>query len=504
MIIISWNINGLKNRFSEVKKLAEIYEPDFICLQKVRCNNGREQFQIDGYQALYSSVDSGNWSGVITYARIPDENSPNVRTFVMPQRINTPALSDQGHLQVFRCKNFALVNAYVPFANDKIKGAREYRSEWDYNFRQYILELSKETHVVICGDFNVVHTIKDTCESHLEQNRPCFSKWERDSFNLLLEEANLADAFREKNPDEITPTYYGYDRSSNAGNRIDYFIISRALLSGVVSSGILSQFDSGQSIPIILDFDPDIKNEPTLNVRLDQYSDQNRYTCNSNTLSIREAARWLAAIAASDGVVSPSERKLLKEFADAYDIAPDSLIRMAYAIAGQIDIPEVEFRNQSEVKGRKFEEFIVRLTADDTRFKLLNWSSDKYIDGIYSLDTLMPDLHIRHRLDAGVVEYYVECKYRSSLPDGILDLTSQLGRYRRMASAKNNSELFIAVGIGGTPSAPEKLYIIPSRMIKKDYVIHIENFSGCLCSNTTDGFHNYISHYYNKRVFKTI
>lgn len=34
------------------------------------------------------------------------------------------------------------------------------------------------------------------------------------------------------------------------------------------------------------------------------------------TISIREAAKWLARMAAKDGVVSPNERKLLKEFAE--------------------------------------------------------------------------------------------------------------------------------------------------------------------------------------------
>lgn len=42
MLIISWNINGLKNRFGEVKELIESYKPDFLCLQKIRLNKGLE------------------------------------------------------------------------------------------------------------------------------------------------------------------------------------------------------------------------------------------------------------------------------------------------------------------------------------------------------------------------------------------------------------------------------------------------------------------------------
>lgn len=223
---------------------------------------------------------------------------------------------------------------------------------------------------------------------------------------------------------------------------------------------------------------------------------------NNSTMTVREAARWMAAMAAADGVITPSERKLMREFAETYGIDVKSLYRMAYAIANQIDIPEVEFVDQSTMKGRLFEEFIVKLMADHSRYSILNWSSDKYADGIYSLDTLMPDLHIRHKLDECKIEYFMECKYRSSLPERKLDISTQLGRYRRMTSAQPGRELFIALGLGGTPSDPNRLYIIPNRMIRKDGIINLDFFTKCLCSPTPDALHDYISHYFAKRVFR--
>ena len=212
-----------------------------------------------------------------------------------------------------------------------------------------------------------------------------------------------------------------------------------------------------------------------------------------------EAARWLARMAASDGVVTPSERLLLREFAEAFGLEPRKLFRMAHAIAGEVDIPEVELHSHAEMKGRMFEEFVVGLTADRSRFTRLNWSSDKFVDGIYSLDTLMPDLYLRHRLGFRTVRYYVECKYRSSLPDGILDISSQLGRYRRMTSVNSGSELFIVLGLGGTPGAPDELYLIPARRIPSDDIIRIADCRDCLCPDTPDAFHDYICRYFRHR-----
>lgn len=235
--------------------------------------------------------------------------------------------------------------------------------------------------------------------------------------------------------------------------------------------------------------------------------DPNACRPNDNTspmISLEEASQWLVSMAATDGVVSASESKLLKAFAKCHNIDYNALLTKARAIADGIDVPEVETVDIREMKGRIFEEFIVSLCFDKSRFRLLAWRGDKISGNTYALDTLMPDLHIRHFIDGSTVEYYIECKYRTTLTDDTLDLSSQLGRYRRMSSAKTNSELFLAIGLGGTPSNPDELYIIPSRMIKKDYIIKLKNFSKCRCAQDPESFHNYINHFYQKRVYKKL
>ncbi len=217
-------------------------------------------------------------------------------------------------------------------------------------------------------------------------------------------------------------------------------------------------------------------------------------------IPVEYAVNWLCRMAAIDGVVSARERKLLQEFASTYGLDSNSLIRQAYAISNEVQTPEVETVDPREHAGRKFEEFVVSLCSDKSRFRLLAWRGDKISGETYALDTLLPDLHLRHSLDAAVVEYFVECKYRTTLKDGILDLTTQLGRYRKLSSAKYNTELFIAVGVGGSPSNPAHFYVIPSRMIKRKAVIHLNNFYKCLCPSDADGWHKYLNHYFNKWV----
>lgn len=258
MNIISWNINGLKSGYDELKELAKTYSPDFICLQKVRCENGREQYKIDGYHAMYSPIDCGKNSGVMTYAKITQEANQNFPSLTIIERINTLELSNQGHLQIFDCKSFFLVNAYVPFSNTKLSGAIDVRKEWDRKLRQCVIELSTRKPIIICGDLNIVHTKKDSCEKRVSQNRGCFFEWERENFIALLNETDLVDTFRYLHPDEQAVSFYGNFRHMQIGNRIDYFLMSRSLLPGLNVSEILTEFGTGQSVPIAIDFNLNI------------------------------------------------------------------------------------------------------------------------------------------------------------------------------------------------------------------------------------------------------
>ncbi|MDE5820975.1 MAG: hypothetical protein K2H50_09170 [Paramuribaculum sp.] len=218
-------------------------------------------------------------------------------------------------------------------------------------------------------------------------------------------------------------------------------------------------------------------------------------------ISLYDAARWIASMAAADGVVSPNERKILREFAETYDFNVSALYRMAYAIAHDIEIPEVEIVKYSEQKGRLFEEFVVSLCADKDRFQLLAWRGDKISGQTYALENLLPDLHIRHKLDNAEVEYLMECKYRTSWSEDGIDLSGQFTRYY-YAAKERGTELFIVLGVGGTPSNPEELFIIPGRMISRDKKIHRERYVKYLCPKDTEEFHRYIQSYYRREILK--
>ncbi|MDE5857525.1 MAG: hypothetical protein K2H32_04120 [Muribaculaceae bacterium] len=215
------------------------------------------------------------------------------------------------------------------------------------------------------------------------------------------------------------------------------------------------------------------------------------------SISQYDAARWIASMAAADGVVSHNEREILREFADTYGFNVAALYRMAYAIANQVEMPEVEFIDYAGQKGRLFEDFVVSLCADKSRFKLIAWRGDKISGQTYALENLLPDLHLRHRFDNSEIEYMIECKYRSSWGEDGIDLSGQFFRYLSAAKGKG-VELFIALGVGGSPSNPDEFFIIPGRDVKTDKKIDRDSFIKCLCHKNPEEFHKYFQSYFKR------
>lgn len=222
-----------------------------------------------------------------------------------------------------------------------------------------------------------------------------------------------------------------------------------------------------------------------------------------NNIAPLTAGEWLAKMAAADGVISANEIKLLKQFAEDYNIDYEYLIGIANGCALKND-QEVLLVTDNEIKGRKFEDFVVSLMRDKSKFTLLSWRGDKISDGIYAKENLMPDLYVRQKLARQTVEYFVECKYRTSWgSENCIDLSGQFLRYRRYA-AKMSVELFIAIGVGGTPSNPEEFFIVPGRMMGFDKKVAKGRFIPCHCAKSSVAFSNYINHYYERRVFRLL
>lgn len=181
-------------------------------------------------------------------------------------------------------------------------------------------------------------------------------------------------------------------------------------------------------------------------------------------ISPEETLDWLVSLATADGCITASEQTVILDFAASYNLNGDIAIARANAIAGDMH-PEVEKIDYRSRNGMLFEKLIVSLLADKNRFKLLSWTGDKFVNGIYDDTNLDPDLHIRQRINDFDVDYYIECKWHHFWQKGEKDYIFemrpyQLARYRRFQRS-NKRKVLVAYAYGRTGDNPRGIYLIP-------------------------------------------
>ena len=249
MKFISWNVNGLRACLGKgfVESMREI-DPDFICLQETKMQEGQAEVDMPEYVVKYfSSAEKKGYSGTAVFAK---EEPLSVQK-------NFGKHTDEGRGVILGYEKFYLVNVYVPNAQDKLKRI-DYRMEWEDDFRQFVSELDKKKPVIICGDMNVAHEEIDLKNPKSNRGNAGFSDQEREKMTELLG-AGFTDTFRYLYPD-ATGMYswwsYRFNaRKNNAGWRIDYFIVSDRLKDKITDAKIHSEIMGSDHCPVELEID---------------------------------------------------------------------------------------------------------------------------------------------------------------------------------------------------------------------------------------------------------
>lgn len=117
-------------------------------------------------------------------------------------------------------------------------------------------------------------------------------------------------------------------------------------------------------------------------------------------------------------------------------------------------------------KGHLFENFIVTL-FNKNKYRLTVWRSDKKAsNGVFPESNSYPDLEFR-TIGRGSYSFAVECKWRAGFYNGQIfwATTEQQFTYSKY-SRENRIPVFVAIGVGGTPDNPEKLFVTPLQNFK--------------------------------------
>ncbi|MBD5421440.1 MAG: hypothetical protein HDR49_00200 [Bacteroides sp.] len=208
------------------------------------------------------------------------------------------------------------------------------------------------------------------------------------------------------------------------------------------------------------------------------------------------------------GVVSISKSNLEKQS----DFHTDPLMTND-VVAQKVDNPIVDTnfdkREPAEKPspkeiGNDFENYIANLFKDKHLFNVIEWNQGvTSSEGVYAEADKNPDFKIKQSFGKNGLTYWVECKYRSNVSDkGFVKVAEeyQLSRYRKI-QGESHLKVFLAVGIGGSPSDPDDFFIVPLDSIKKEY-LHIDQIHNFAHEYSGPKLAATVENYFINKVFK--
>jgi exodeoxyribonuclease-3 len=224
-----------------------------LCLQETRAlpeqvaEGVREP---PGYHAYWNAAERKGYSGVATFAR--DE------PVTVQSGFGVDEYDVEGRVLMTEHPGFKLFNVYFPNG-----GRKQERVPFKLSFYEAFLAHCDALHaqgerLIICGDYNTAHSEIDLARPKRNKTTSGFLEEERAWIDAYLEHG-FVDAWRERNPEaEGQYTWWMYMRNArerNIGWRIDYFLVSEALMPAVTGAEILSDVMGSDHCPIVLELD---------------------------------------------------------------------------------------------------------------------------------------------------------------------------------------------------------------------------------------------------------
>ncbi|MCS7005108.1 MAG: exodeoxyribonuclease III [Cytophagales bacterium] len=230
--IASYNVNGIRSAIQKglVEWLA-VTNPDILCLQEIKASKQQidfQNFEKLGYQYIaWNEAQQKGYSGVAIFSKYPFES--------YYCGIRSARYDNEGRAITVVFPTFYLCNIYIPSGTSgNIRQQIKY--EWLNDFDIFLDTFPSDRPLIIGGDFNICHTEKDIHNPVANKNSSGFLPEERAWLSKFFEKG-FVDAFRYKNPHEISYTWWSYRfnaRKRNLGWRIDYFAVSSFAKENIV------------------------------------------------------------------------------------------------------------------------------------------------------------------------------------------------------------------------------------------------------------------------------
>ncbi len=245
----------------ELQKFVAKYDPDILCLQETKAEQGQAEIDLPQYEEYWSSAAKKGYSGTAIFTKIKPLSVVNglPDDIVKKYQVHGDVYGDpnqEGRVITAEFNDFFLVGVYTINVKDDLSRV-PIRQAWDKAFLAWCQELEKKKPVIFCGDLNVAHTEDDLARPKENVGKRGFTDEERSGFQKLIDHG-FVDTFRmftKGNEHYTWWTHWANARARNVGWRIDYFLVSQSLKSQVKKAEIHADQMGSDHCPVSIELD---------------------------------------------------------------------------------------------------------------------------------------------------------------------------------------------------------------------------------------------------------
>jgi len=243
MRVATWNVNGVRARAAQLVGWLAEARPEVVCLQETKARPDQlapSLCDLDGYHCLWHPAPKG-YSGVALHVR---------RDWAQAVEFFHPPHDMESRLVCARVGRVVFASLYMP------NGGKDYAAK--IAFMHAMIDWVRAVHaagdqLVLAGDMNVARAPLDVHPKLQDPTVVGQSAEERGLFADML--VGLVDAGRHLHPaDDRLFTWWPYWRESrqrNIGWRLDYVLISEALLPRLTRCELMRDLGTSDHCPVV-------------------------------------------------------------------------------------------------------------------------------------------------------------------------------------------------------------------------------------------------------------
>ena len=256
--IITCNTNGIRSAHRKgFFDWLSRQRADLVCLQETRAQEQQlthQDFFPQQYHCYYHDAQRKGYSGTALFSR------------VQPRRIIRklgwePSDSEGRYLQA-DFEQLSVISLYLPSGSSGEAALHKKYHFMDQLYGQLRKLRNEPRECVICADWNICHQPIDLRNWRSNQRNSGFLPEERAWLNRVFDELGYVDSFRLVNQQPEQYTWWsnrGQSWAKNVGWRLDYQLITPALVERTVAADIYREQRFSDHAPHTMEFDWDLK-----------------------------------------------------------------------------------------------------------------------------------------------------------------------------------------------------------------------------------------------------